>query len=54
MRIKWKDNRHQVFRMPNFVRGPRDHASINLFAALVSGELVGLDMTKYLGWDWPR
>ena len=50
--IEWKDDRHQVVRMPSFVGGPREPESINLFAALVSGELIGLDMTRFRGRDW--
>ena len=50
--IEWQDERRGLIRMPSFVGGPRDPESINLFAALVSGELAGLDMTKHRGRDW--
>ena len=50
--VEWKDDRHRLVGMPSFVGGPRDPESINLFAALVSGSLVGLDMTKFRGRDW--
>ena len=50
--IGWQDEARGLIRLPSFVGGPRDPESINLFAALVGGELVGLDMTGYRGRDW--
>ena len=52
--IAWQDKGRGLVRAPSFVGGPTDPESINLFAALVGGSLVGVDMTKFRGEDWLR
>jgi len=50
--IEWKDPKHSVVGIPSFVGGEHNAEAINLMAALVSGSLVGIDMTRFHGHDW--
>jgi hypothetical protein len=51
--IRWNDEAHQTFFLPSYV-GSAGPEGINCMAAVVSGTLIGLDMTKYRGHDWVK
>lgn len=51
--VKWVDNSHTVFDLPSYV-GVSGSEAINCMAAVVSGELNGLDMTHFQGENWVK
>jgi len=50
--IRWKDESHKMIWMPAYIGHQAGPESINLFGAIVSGALVGVDMSDFRGTDW--
>lgn len=51
--VRWNDADHRTFFLPSYVGGGGPEA-INCLAAVVSGSLIGLDMTRYRGQNWVK
>jgi hypothetical protein len=52
--VSWKDDSRRMVFMPAYVGAEGGPESINYIAAVISGSLVGLDMTRHRGLDWVR
>ncbi|MCX6877475.1 MAG: hypothetical protein NTW21_27250 [Verrucomicrobia bacterium] len=50
--IRWTDESRKMIWMPAYIGNQAGPESINLFGAIVSGALVGMDMRDFRGTDW--
>ena len=50
--VGWRDGSHTMVTLPSYVGSHGGPESINIMGAIVSGELVGLNMRRYHGQDW--
>lgn len=52
--IQWKDKTPTSLGVPSYLGGRGGPEAINYLAAVLSGALVGQDMTRYQGYDWTK
>jgi len=52
--VKWRDSGHDSFILPSYVGLSGGAEAINCMAAVVSGDLNGIDMTHFQGQNWVK
>jgi hypothetical protein len=52
--VKWRDSGHDSFILPSYVGLSGGSEAINCMAAVVSGDLNGIDMTHFQEQNWVR
>lgn len=52
--IQWANPQQTMFKLPSYVNGRGGTEALNGLAAIISGELIGRDMTRWRGRNWAR
>ena len=52
--VRWQDASQKMVRLPTCIGSNNGPEAINFLGAIVSGALIGLDMTSFRGVNWAR
>ena len=50
--VRWQDASHKMVSLPTYIGSNNGPEAINFLGAIVSGALIGLDMTSFRGENW--